>query len=329
MVSPNPTLYGGEFNALRIPISIYNFFWIQTASVSLAPPYFHSLKPAFLSPRLYTEWAERVIPLMLTAPWLVLLATIGACLIIRRDVRNEWKVFAIAFFIQALLILSWHFLTQRYIGDLLPLMLLLTMFALLRLPQAKIQALSLIIVPIIFISIVSTPLSTIDFHMRAVGDTGAQKANRPLLYKMFYPNVDYSASSRSTMTTVLQTQDYQSSCAVPTQEIIRGNVYDTVFSLMHDCILSLNVTQDNTRIQAIVAISDQRHECEGGSANLVASDQSGLVLYRSNILTQTEGAQIVEFYVKKPTVIKFIYENMSFECLRGFVISPILTKTDT
>ena len=325
MVSPNPSLYGGEFNALRIPVSIYNFLWINSASISLAPPYFHSVKPAFLSPRLYTEWVERVIPLTMSAPWLVLLAAVGACLLLQKKVKNDWKVFFIAFFAQTLLILSWHFLTQRYIGDTLPLLLFLTMFALLRLQQSKIQKLALITVPLISLSVLATPLSTIDFHLRAIGDTGEKKTNRPLLNKLFYSIVDYPASNKIYAFPISQPPNSQFACALPTQETIRGRMYQTVFSLIQGCSLSLNINQGNSTVMAIIALSDQSHACEGGSANLQIRDQSGFMLYHSSLLRQTDKPQVIEFQVKEPTNIQFIFENMTLECLRGFVINPILS----
>ena len=76
---------------------------------------------------------------------------------------------------------------------------------------------------------------------------------------------------------------------------------------------------------AIIALSDQSHACEGGSANLQIRDQSGFMLYHSSLLRQTDKPQVIEFQVKEPTNIQFIFENMTLECLRGFVINPILS----
>lgn len=305
MVTPNPAQYGGEFNFFRIPVALFNFLWIRSDSFSAEPTYFASVKPLYLSDRLYAEWSERIVPLSVSCPWLVaaLLATI--VLAARGALSKDLRVIFAAYGIQALMILSWHFITERYSAEFMPLFVF-SIFCFLCTRSkdvskvGKTAAFSLSL-----LSVVATPLSTIDFHLLAVGDTGLQKENRPLLNSMFYAPI-LSARPIS----------LASSCSIESAQSVRGQKIAPSYEVPVNCSVRFFVPE-REKVELSVALSDATHECEGYHGRFIIRDSSGTETYRSQDLTQRSRLQTL--------TIPFIEGEIEFEgdaapCVRVVLI---------
>ncbi len=274
MVTPNPENYGGEFNFFRIPIALYNFFWIRFDSLSVEAPYFHTVRPTLFSDRLYAEWSERIAPLTLTAPWLVVVLAVAVVYAVRRRISSELVFCLAAFAVQAAMILSWHFITERYAAEFLPLFMFALFCVLYSMPSGP-AVWKRAFLPVLIVSIFATPLTTIDFHLMAVGDTGKQKSNRPLLQSIFHQPIGAAIPFK-----------LRSDCGIQEEQGLRGQRLLPNYSLPFDCPARFEESSSVNLPEIVAALTDASHECEGSRARLIIKNSRGGEEYRGPVLSQ-------------------------------------------
>ena len=324
MVLPNPVKYGGEFNFFRIPISLYNLLWIRLDSLSMYPPYLLSVKPQFLTPKLYMEWSERVVPLSLSTPWILLFFASALLYAFRRRVRRDLLLCGGAFLVQTLMILSWHFLTERYTADLMPL-LLFSVLVVFHHAKGFGRNFTVPAMCLLAISIVATPLTTIDYHLMAVGDTGLQKENRPLLNQIFYEPLsvasEENASSAVTLEIVPGEGISGKNCTGNEVGSVRGYQYSPAYLLPIGCKGTMFLVSDNLTMTA--TLSDASHECEGTGARLSILNGLGETVFATPLLSQRQPLSPLSITIPKGAyTVVFQGDGVSPPCADGVIIQP-------
>ena len=173
---------GGEFNVLRIYDALRSYMGLSLEHFMSGAPFVKMTTVSYARPELFVQgWTEETIPYSLASPWLVVLAGFGLGYIRRVERRGLFIGYAICLFIQALLILSFYFVTQRYSAELLPLLCFLCVPWLLYTRGSR-WTVGVISVLVVFSSYV-TVAATLDWNMVYNGD--ASLAYKRLLRSFF------------------------------------------------------------------------------------------------------------------------------------------------
>jgi len=115
---------GGEFNAARIPSNFRNYMVPRWDHLDTERPFVRQLTAKYDKPSLFEEWAEWTLPLPWATPWLMVALPVGLWQLVR---SRRWAgiVFVCLLASEWLLIFGYHFATQRYALEFMPLLLLL------------------------------------------------------------------------------------------------------------------------------------------------------------------------------------------------------------
>lgn len=125
----DPRSFGGTWNLQRLPTGIVNYLLFLPGAIDSAFPFVHLTKVEWFVPNLYFPWREEVTPLLISSPLFVMLGVAGLC----TPGKTRTELMSIAALLpQAVFILGFYFLTERYISELLPLLVLGFYFALRR-----------------------------------------------------------------------------------------------------------------------------------------------------------------------------------------------------
>jgi NPCBM/NEW2 domain-containing protein len=119
----HPERFGGFVNLRRAPTALRAYLG-DSGIVSMSPPVFEPETVRYPDPKLFYGWRDQTFSLLLGSTWLVAAAGAGAILLARGKGRTE-GVLVGAFAVQALVITSFGFVTQRYSSELLPLLAVL------------------------------------------------------------------------------------------------------------------------------------------------------------------------------------------------------------
>jgi hypothetical protein len=161
---------GGTFNPLRIPDALRNYMAFSAEYFMSSAPYARLLTASYERPGVFLpDWREESISYTVAAIWLVVLALAGSCYIWRMERRALVISYALCLLIQALLILSFYFVTQRYSSELLPLLCLLAIPWLFFTRFSRWTAAFLGL--LVMFSVCTTMASTLDWNMIYNGDS--------------------------------------------------------------------------------------------------------------------------------------------------------------
>jgi len=117
---------GGEFNLLRISDALRNYMRFSSEYFMSTPPFVQMLTTQHERPALFLQgWREETIPYPVASAWLLILALIGLRNIRRLRNRTLFVGYGMCLILQAVMILAFYFVTQRYSSELLPLLCLL------------------------------------------------------------------------------------------------------------------------------------------------------------------------------------------------------------
>ena len=113
----------GMFSLRRIPYSVADYFRFRFPSFQWEAPFLKADRYFYARPQLYSNaFSETYLPVTWTASWLLAGAIFGAICLFRRNYLFERGV-AVAFALQAIGILSYFVLSQRYSVELYPLLI--------------------------------------------------------------------------------------------------------------------------------------------------------------------------------------------------------------
>lgn len=118
-----PDSFGGTFNIARIPSVLFNYLGINPGTITSSFPWFRVARAEYANPALFFTWRETVISLPIASSWLVLCAMFGLFIAGKKlRCRFDWITAACGLSILSGLIpiLTFYFVTQRYITELMP-----------------------------------------------------------------------------------------------------------------------------------------------------------------------------------------------------------------
>src|SRR5205807_6473798 len=112
----------GMFSLRRIPYSVADYFHFRFPSLQWQAPFLRADRYFYAHPQLYSNaFSETYLPVTWTANWLLAGAIFGTICLFRRNCADLFeRGAAIAFAFQAIGILSYFVLAQRYSVDLYP-----------------------------------------------------------------------------------------------------------------------------------------------------------------------------------------------------------------
>lgn len=181
--------HGGTFSISRIGTAVNNYFGNPSGYLDDIYPYVHTRRVSLPRGALYPSYQEWTVSLLLTLPWLLLLAGRGLVVSIRHATLTD-RYLLFGFLAQAGLILGYLFVTQRYVGDFIPGLCFLALLGLegfrhpgsLRLPG---RALVVSVILLVQISIPANFLSTLSWNLNQ--NWGLSPEDRLGLEQIFGP----------------------------------------------------------------------------------------------------------------------------------------------
>lgn len=162
---------GGLFNIIRIPFAFKQYFLHFGDTFFTDTPFVQAHTAQGFIPHTYPHPFRhgpqmRLISFPLVSPWLLFTAFPGLCALFLRG-RNIWRICAVLFTVQVIMILAYYWVCQRYMSEFLPLFILGTVFFI-RFYVEKISLKSkrlflLTFTSLVLYSVSTTFLSTIEY----------------------------------------------------------------------------------------------------------------------------------------------------------------------
>jgi hypothetical protein len=298
----HPEEIGGTFNLRRVPSALKNYFAVSSDALPFRFPFFRLEPVHYANGALFFDWKEEALPLTLGSSWLLLGAVLGTLTLVRRP-RSVWTiVVALCFALQALIISTFYFVTERFASEYLPLLMFLYSVYLAapaerRTPRRDLSPVFLLLA---VGSAVVTVGSTLQWNQAVNTDVPTDYKVR--LARLFFPE----ASPPSVHGTVVELADLeplsqQASFAPMTRNttfdglpiVFKGVYYPKGLGMHSTGHVTYAVPAGATAFWAIVGLSDTTTRCENGSVVFELRDQTDRVLYRSRtIRTRDDPEQI-------------------------------------
>jgi hypothetical protein len=181
--------YGGEFNILRLSDALRNYMGFSVEHFFASAPYVRLLTVSYSRPEIFMRgWREETIPYPVASLWLVIGALLGLFFVRRLERCALFVGYATCLLLQAVLILSFYFVTQRYGSELLPVLCLLGLpwVRFTSFPRWTAVVLGLLVVSSSYVTVAST----LDWDMVHNGDSSLAYKRR--LRSMLVPSTQVS-----------------------------------------------------------------------------------------------------------------------------------------
>lgn len=160
----DPTDIGGKFNLARFPTAFRHYFGFFWGYFSHTAPYVRMISSEITEPELFMRhWREQTISLTFASCAAMLSAALGIVALVRGRAPLLLAVYACCLLSQAITLLGFFFITQRYEADFLPLLALGIAVAALTLPHSRRLVLTLGILGAVSITV--TISSVLDWTM--------------------------------------------------------------------------------------------------------------------------------------------------------------------
>jgi hypothetical protein len=286
----HPEEIGGTFNLRRVPSALDNYFGLHADSLPSRFPFFRLAYVRYGDNALFFDWREEALSLTLGSSWLILGAALGALAILRRP-RSGWTILIVlCFAVQALIISSFYFVTERFAAEYLPFLMLLYSVYLAapterRVPRRDLSPAFLVLA--VFSALVTVG-GTLQWNQAVNTDVPTEYKIR--LARLFFPK----GSPPNSYGKVVQLADLEplsqyASFAPMTKNttfdgfpIVFKSVYFNKGLGMHATgRATYAVPAGATAFWAVAGLPDNTARCEQGSVVFELRDQTDRVLYRS------------------------------------------------
>jgi hypothetical protein len=154
----------GIFSLERIPYSLADYFGFRFPVTQAQAPFLRADRHSFSHPQLYSlPFSETYLPIPWVASWLLFGAVAGAVFLFQKR-RSDFfeRGAAVAFMIQALMIMSYYTLSQRYSVDLYPLLIFCFVLFLLHGGRWLVRSYA-IIIGLVMVSVAVNSLTTVSW----------------------------------------------------------------------------------------------------------------------------------------------------------------------
>lgn len=287
------THLGSDFSVSRLPDAITNYFGVSRDLFLDYPPFMRMITAVYQRPEMFVaEWREPVISLSLSAPWLLLTGFMGALNALVRPCQPLIRVALALTLLEATLIMTYFFISQRYAAELVPFFIMgLCVF----LSQCRLNRLwltSLIVTSIL--SILITITSTLRFNL--LSNASTPRALHARLDWLFFPKIqdalrDTDAKFASDLPTVaspppaIRAYPNIDLFGIPLGLLGSGPVKG--LGMRAGSSVSYEVPSDMTEFRAVAMLSNMRVACNETFLTFEGRDETGALLFSQRIRSNT------------------------------------------
>lgn len=284
-----PEEIGGEFNLARLQTTFKHYFGFFWRYVSDTPPYVRMISSQIKRPELFMRhWREQTISLTFASCAVMLFAALGFVALLRRKGPPLLAVYVVCLLAQALLILTYFFITQRYAADFLP--LLAAGIAAASLSFSYKRALVATLGVLSIFSITATSLSALDWTM-AFNQHAPNPVRRRLAQAFLPPLALGDAVERAYLSDLTPVAERDSGTpmrrdksAVGNQLSWLGTLFPKGLGMRANASATFSVPPGFDRFQSIVMPAHESTHLYDCSMEFRLTNDSGEELFRSGAM---------------------------------------------
>lgn len=280
------THLGADFSLARVPDALIHYFGISRGLFIDHLPFVRLITPIYQRPELYVQlWREQVAPLTLTSAWLILTGLAGALLTLRRRLPPLMHVALVASLLEAILVISYFFITERYSAELLPFFLVC---ALLFLSFHKLHRVWLATIVLTSLASIFLSVSTaIRFNMLFNPTTPQVLYQR--FSALFFPEVYASIEDRRGVFLTDLTSLPASPSALPSYKgkdafhrplKLLGHPAVNAIGMQAGSTISYDIPSGTTQFQAIALLSEAAAACNRPTLTFEGRDENDSLVFR-------------------------------------------------
>jgi hypothetical protein len=299
----HPEEIGGTFNLRRVPSALNNYFGLRADSLPSRFPFFRLAYVRYGNKALFFDWREEALSLTLGSSWLILGAVLGALALLRRP-RSGWTILIVlCFAVQAIIISTYYFVTERFAAEYLPFLMLLYSVYLAAPTERRVphHDLSAVVLVLAVFSTLMTVGGTIQWNQAVNTDVPTEYKIR--LARLFFPaGSPPNADGNVVQLVDLEPLSQYASFAPMTRNttfdgfpIVFNSVYYRTGLGMHATgRATYAVPAGATAFWAVAGLPDNTTRCEKGSVVFELRDQADRVLYRSPTIRTGDDPQQIK-----------------------------------
>lgn len=287
------THLGPDFYASRLPDAVIHYFGVSSRHFLDRAPFIGMVTSIYQRPELFVlPWREQTISLSLSAPWLLIAGSVGTLYALIRPCQSLSRIALLATLVQALLVMSYFFISQRYAAELVPFFVVgLCVFA----SQCRLNRLWFsALVAASALSVFVTLTSAIRFHM--LFDPPTPAALRQPFESLFFPDIAAAlVDSRATsITDLIPLADPSATIpAYPNRDVfdrpLRLLTYSALkgLGMRASSRVSYEVPPDTIEFRGIAMLSERSAACNEITLTFEGHNEDGTLIFQQRISSNT------------------------------------------
>ena len=296
----DPAKFGGDFNLLRIPSALFNYFAVPAATFLAHPPFVNLAHTVYFEPAIFFDWHEETLSFTVGSPWLLLGAALGAWALVRE--RGAWlaKAALAALAVQVVLISSYFFITQRYAAEFIPLLAFAYAWWLSHADPGtrRGRAFAWAFAPLLVVSVLATTVSTVYWNLATNGDVPL--SGRARLASLFRPHGEVSEwrGRRVFLSDVTPSEQKAGTMELRTDQTIAGRpivmggrYYARGLGMHAPCTATWEVPHGAVAFEAAVGLPDEARQCGTPVVEFAVTSDDGRTLFTSGRIDSLDAAR--------------------------------------
>ncbi|PWB69554.1 MAG: hypothetical protein C3F15_14860 [Holophagae bacterium] len=313
----HPETIGGVVNLARIPSALWTYLGITASSFWSQPPFLQFAPVHHLDDSIFFEWKEHALSLSLGSPWLVLGAVLGLVALVRRW-RSWQTLVALAFLPEVALIVTFYFVTQRYVADFLPLLVFLFSIFLLETGRRGRPAawFAWVLLGLAVFSAVVTIGATLQWNMSDNGDTSDEYKTRlaHLLGRVGRaPGCDGPRQPLTASEPIAQSFSFAPARFGRTWDDnligLDHRLYTNGIGMHAEGRIACRVPEGAVALCAVVGLPDSSASCRIGSVVFEVRDEAGRALASTGVVRSGDPAVPLEVDVRGAREISLVVRD--------------------
>lgn len=284
---------GSDFSFFRLPDALINYFGLSDRYFVDLPPFVRMVTALYQRPELYLQmWREQTISLSLSASWLIVPGVVGALYSLCRPCQSLVRIALAVTFLQAILVMMYFFICQRYAAELVPFFVvgLCVFLSQRKLHQVWLTALA----SASALSIVITVASAVRFNMISNAPMSWTLYER--LNGLFFPHIAAAIADRKVIFVTDLTPLADSSSTVPTYPDrdafdrplqLLGHPPAKGLGMVAGSRISYEIPTDTAEFRAIAMLSERSAGCNETSLVFEGHDENGALVFRQPLDSNT------------------------------------------
>ncbi len=295
----DPATFGGDFNVLRIPSALYNYFAVPAATFLSHPPFVNLAHTVYFDPAIFFDWHEETLSFTVGSPWLLLGAALGTWRLLRD--RGAWpaRVALAALAVQAALISSYFFITQRYAAEFMPALSFAFAWWLARVDHGTRvgRASAWAFVPLLLVSVLATSVSTVYWNLKTNGDVPLP--GRMQLASLFRPRGDATEwkgrrvylSDLTPAEQKVGNMELRNDRSIAERPIVMDGLFFPRGLGMHaPCAATWEVPPGAVAFEVAVGLTDEARRCGEPAVDFTVTSDDGRTLFASGPVDRNASA---------------------------------------